>query len=435
MTINTSEYADRRAELMAMMEENSVAVLPSAQRQMRNGDIHFPFRQDSDFHYLTGFDEPDAVVVLVPGREHGESILFCQEGENDAEKWHGAVAGPDRARQLFGVDDAFPISDIDEILPGLIEGRSRLYYAMGVHREFDQQVLTWVNQIANTAHSQPPGEIVQLGQFVHELRLYKSSAELSLIKRAVEITGEAHLAAMRKLSPGMFEYQLQAEIEYCFASRGARSSAYPSIVGGGKNACIYHYTSNSDPLQDGDLVLIDAGCEVDCYAADVTRTLPVNGHFSKAQQALYELVLAAQEAAIDVIKPGNHWNLPHLAAVDVIAQGLVDLGLVAEDVSECLETETYKRFFSHRTGHWLGLDVHDVGEYQIDGMWRVLEPGMVMTVEPGIYIAPDDPEVGECYRGTGIRIEDNVVVKKKGCEVLTADIPRTISDIEKEMQR
>jgi Xaa-Pro aminopeptidase len=428
------EFKRRRKELMALMEDNSIAILPSASLMPRNNDVEYQFRQDSDFYYLTGFDEPDAVFVLIPGREHGESILFCRERDPGEEQWHGKITGPERAMQLFGIDDAFPIADIDDILPGLIEGRSKLYYAMGAHSEFDNQVIAWVNSISGNKQSgtRPPGEFVQLDQYLHELRLFKSKSELDVMRQAAEITGRGHKKLLEVVSPGMFEYELEAELHYVFMKAGAKSPAYPSIVGSGNNGCILHYISNREQIRKGDLVLVDAGAEFEFYAADVTRTFPASGKFSKTQAALYNIVLEAQAAAIAEIKPGNHWNQPHEAAVRVITAGLVSVGLLTGEIEALIAAEAYRPFFMHKTGHWLGIDVHDVGEYRLDDAWRVFEPGMVMTVEPGIYVE-ENLDVPAKFRGIGIRIEDNVLVTKTGHEVLTADIPKSIEDIESYM--
>lgn len=430
-----NEFARRRKELMALMEPDSIAILPSANLVTRNNDVEHEFRQDSDFYYLSGFNEPQAVVALVPGREHGESILFCRERDKESELWHGKIMGPERAMQLIGIDDAFPITDIDDILPGLIEGKTKLYYAMGANREFDNRIIDWVKSIAGNKQggAQPPGEFVQLGQYVHELRLFKSAYEIRLLREAARITTEAHKKAMTSARPNMTEYQLEAELRYVFMTNGSRFQAYPAIVGSGNNACILHYIQNDGTMIDGDLVLIDAGCEYENYASDVTRTFPVNGKFSDEQKALYEIVLAAQLAAIDEVKPGNQWNQPHKVALQCITQGLVNLGLLEGEVEELMETEAYKKFYMHKTGHWMGLDVHDVGEYQIDGEWRVFEPGMVTTIEPGIYIDEEAENVPAKFRGIGIRIEDNVLVTKAGNEVLTEGIPKTIEDIEATM--
>ena len=435
--ISRQEFARRRRELMDNMEENSIVILPAAPERRRNRDIDHAYRQDSDFWYLSGFPEPEAVMALIPGREHGEFVMFCRERDREMETWHGYRSGPEGAVKDFGADDAFPISDIDEILPGLIEGRDRVYYDMGRDPEFDRQVMSWVNSIRAKVRSgaHPPGEFLALNHFLHDQRLFKSALEMKVMRRAGEIAAAAHVRAMQAVEPGMYEYQLEAEYLHEFMRQGARSPAYPSIVGGGRNGCILHYVNNDQKLKDGDLVLVDAGAEFHCYASDITRTFPVNGKFSTEQQAVYEVVLASQLAAIEQIKPGSHWNDPHETAVQVLTQGMKDLGLLQGDVSELIETEAYRRFYMHRTGHWLGLDVHDVGDYKVHDEWRVLEPGMVMTVEPGIYIAPDDASVAGKWRGIGIRIEDDVAVTRKGYEVFTDGVPKSVSDIEKLMKK
>jgi len=436
-TIALKEFARRRVDLMAMMEANSIAILPSSRIVARNSDVDYPFRQDSDFQYLTGFGEPDSVLVLVPGRTHGETILFCRERDPDIERWHGKITGPERAMQMFGFDDAFPITDIDDILPGLIEGKAKLYYGMGAHSEFDNQVIGWVNSISTNQQSgsKPPGEFVHLGQHVHELRLFKSAQEINVMRHAANATAEGHLRLMTEMAPGLREYHLEAELNHAFMRAGARTTAYPSIIGSGNNANILHYTQNADVIRSGDLVLIDAGAEYEGYAADVTRTLPASGQYSAAQAEVYNIVLAAQLAAIAQVKPGNHWNQPHEAAVREITLGLISLGLLEGEVEALIRDEAFKKFYMHRTGHWLGLDVHDVGEYQIEGEWRVFEPGMVTTIEPGIYIAEDFKDVPPRYRGIGIRIEDAVLVTKSGNEVMTAMIPKTVAEIEQYMAK
>lgn len=435
MSIAKQEFTRRRKQLMAMMEDNSIAILPAAPERTRSRDTEYSFRQDSDFYYLSGFVEPDSVLVLIPGREHGEYVLFCREKDREKEIWNGHRVGPEGACLQFGADDAFPIDDIDDILPGLIEGRERVYYGMGKDADFDHQVMVWVNTIRAQVRTGaiPPGEFLELDHLLHDMRLYKSAAEGRLMKRAGEISAAAHIRAMKYCKPGVYEYQLEAEIHHEFAINGARFPAYNTIVGGGANGCILHYVENDQVLKKGDLVLIDAGCELEYYAADITRTFPVDGVFSKEQRALYELTLKAQEAAIDAIKPGRHWNEPHEASVAVITEGLVELGLLIGEVPALIESEAYKEFYMHRIGHWLGIDVHDVGDYRVGGQWRVLEPGMCMTVEPGIYVAPDNAGVDAKWRGIGIRIEDDVLITKDGCDVLTCDVPKSIDDIERLM--
>ena len=432
MRINKAEFARRRKALMAVMEPNSIAIVPAAPERQRSRDTDYPYRQDSDFFYLSGFNEPDAVLVLIPEREHGEYVLFCRERDPEREIWDGYRAGPEGACRDHGADDAFPVDDIDEILPGLLEGRERVYYSMGKDQAFDRQVMEWVNTIRAKVRSGaiPPGEFLDLSHFLHDMRLYKSAAEIRVMREAAEISVAAHIRAMQACEPGMMEYQLEADILHEFARRGARHPAYSSIVGGGRNGCILHYIDNSAPLRDGDLVLIDAGCELEGYASDITRTFPVNGRYNAEQRALYDIVLAAQQAAIATIEPGTHWNVPHEASLRVITGGLVELGLLSGDVNTLIEQEAYKPFYMHRIGHWLGMDVHDVGDYKVGGQWRVLEPGMVMTVEPGIYVAPDNDTVAKKWRGIGIRIEDDVLVTREGAEVLTEALPKTAEAIE-----
>ncbi|WP_461517290.1 Xaa-Pro aminopeptidase [Porticoccus sp.] len=430
--ITRQEFARRRETLIELMAENSIAIITAAPERVRNRDVHYPYRQDSDFYYLTGFQEPESVLVLVPGRAQGQFLLFCRDRNPEREIWDGYRAGPEGACSEYGADDAFPIDDIDDILPGLLEGRDRVYYAMGKDPAFDRHLMDWVNSIRARARAgaTPPGEFVDLDHLLHELRLFKSSSEQKIMRTAAEISARAHRRAMQICRPGLFEYQLQAEIEHEFAMAGSRFPAYGSIVGGGANGCILHYVENSAPLKDGDLVLIDAGCELQHYASDITRTFPVNGKFSAEQKAVYDVVLQSQLAGIEACKVGNHWNEPHQVTVDVITDGLMDLGILKGERNELIETGAYRDFYMHRAGHWLGMDVHDVGDYKVHEEWRVLEPGMVMTVEPGIYISPDNHQVDERWRGIGIRIEDDVLIKSKGASVLSKDVPKTTRDIE-----
>ncbi len=430
--IPKSEYARRRKTLMEQMGPDSIAILPAAPMYIRNRDVEHVYRQDSDFQYLSGFPEPEAVIALIPGREHGEYVLFCRERDPERELWDGLRAGHDGAVRDYGADDAFPIGDIDDILPGLIEGRERVYYAIGSNESFDHRLMEWIKTIRSKARqgAQPPSEFVALDHLLHDLRLYKSAAEVKVMQAAAEISARAHVRAMQAARPGLFEYHLEAELDYEFRKGGAKMPAYGSIVASGRNACILHYRENDQPLKDGDLVLIDAGCEIDCYASDITRTFPVNGRFSAEQKAIYELVLAANEEAFKHIAPGRHWNEAHEATVRVITAGLVELGLLQGEVDALIASEAYKPFYMHRAGHWLGMDVHDVGDYKVGGVWRELEPGMCMTVEPGIYIAADNQNVERRWRGIGVRIEDDVVVTKTGCQVLTGGVPKRVEEIE-----
>ncbi len=429
--IAASEFARRRKQLMRMMGNDAIAILPTAPERLRNRDVEHPYRCDSDFYYLTGFAEPEAVAVFVPGRAHGEFILFCRERDPLMETWNGRRAGTEGAVEQFGADDAFPITDIDDILPGLLESRERVFYTMGAAPEFDTRVINWVKEIRSRARSgvHTPDEFVALDHLVHDMRLYKSRAEIKVMREAANIAAEAHKRAMRTCKPGMMEYAIEAEFLHEFRRHGCEP-AYSSIVGGGDNGCILHYTENNAVLRDGDLLLIDAGAEHQYYASDITRTFPVNGRFTEPQQQLYNLVLDAQLAAIEEVYPGNHWNAPHDAAVKVLTRGLVKLGLLKGRPAQLIKDGAYRKFYMHRTGHWLGMDVHDVGDYKVGEEWRVLEPGMVMTVEPGLYIPIGSKGVARKWWGIGIRIEDDVLVTRDGYDVLSKHVPKSVEEIE-----
>ena len=432
MSSRYREMKQRRKELMAQMEPNSIALVTAAPPRIRNNDAEYLYRQNSDFYYLTGLQEHDALLALIPGRKQGETVLFCQEKNKEKELWTGVLLGPEAASTELGVDDAFPISDIDDILPGLIEGRDRVYYSMGKDDHFDNQVMDWVKVIRSKAKqgAHPPGEFLVLDHLLHELRLLKSNAEISLMEQAAKISGEGHRRAMAYCKPGIKEYELEAELVYAFTRGGSRAPAYSSIVAAGDNACILHYHNNDATVKDGDLVLIDAGCEYQYYASDITRTFPANGKFSVEQKAIYEIVLQAQSAAIAAVKPGAAWDEPHNASVKAITQGLIKLGLLEGRLSQLIKSEAYRDFYMHRVGHWIGMDVHDVGDYKIDNKWRLLEPGMVTTIEPGIYIAPDNKKVPKKWRGIGVRIEDDVLVTRTGHRILSTGIPKTVAEIE-----
>ncbi len=424
-------FEKRRRDLMQQMG-GGLALIPTAPVRNRNRDVNFPFRPDSDFYYLTHFPEPEACAVLVPGRAHGEFILFCRERNPEKEIWDGRRAGLDGARELYGADDAFPIDDIDEILPGLLENREKVFCSMGRHPEFDAKLMEWVNEVRAKSRNgvSAPGEFVDLNHLLHEMRLFKRPEEIRLMKRAAKVSTQAHRRAMQTCRPGLMEYEIEAELLHEFKKGGSQSPAYPPIVGGGANSCILHYTENNTELKAGDMLLIDAGAEIDGYAADITRSFPVSGKFTAEQRAVYEVVLAAQLAAIERVKSGNHWNEPHEAAVRILVDGLMQLKLLNGSADQLLETGAYKRFYMHRTGHWLGLDVHDVGDYKLHDTWRLLEPGMVLTVEPGLYIAAGDPAIPPGFWNTGIRIEDDVLVTRDGNEVLSRDAPKAVDDIE-----
>ena len=419
---------------MRMIGRDGIAILPAAPVRRRNGDIEFAYRQDNHFYYITGFTEPEAVAVLVPGRPQGEYLLFVREHDTLRESWDGPRAGPDGVVAGFDADDGFPVEDIDEILPGLMENRRRIFYSMGAHDEFDPRVLGWVNELRVHAAqgASAPQEFVALSHILDDLRLYKSRGEQASLRRSAQVAVGAHRRAMRFARPGRMEYEVMAEILHEFRSHNADLAYYP-IVGSGPNACVMHYSANDQPLQDGDLLLLDAGCELDYYASDITRTFPVGGRFSPAQRAIYEIVLEAQAAAIDKVRAGNHWNDPHEAAVRVVTAGLIRLGLLDGSISRLIREEAYREYFNHRTGHWLGLDVHDVGDYRVGGEWRVLEPGMALTVEPGIYVRPTSGAPKEFWN-IGVRIEDDVLVTRSRPDVLSAALPRDPDDVERLVQ-
>lgn len=429
--MDVKEFPRRRKRLMDMMGDDSVAIIPTASVFIRNRDVEFPFRPDSDFYYLTGYPEPEAVAMLIPGRPNGEYILFCRERDEKMETWHGRRAGLEGAVNQYAADDAFPIEDLDEILPGLLEDREMIYYTLGNDQAFDRRVVGWVKQIRDKVRAgvTAPDEFISLTHILHDMRLYKSRHEIKAIRKAASISTEAHKRAMQVCEPGMPEYQVEAELIHEFMRRGARYPAYPPIVGGGANSCILHYTENQEELRDGDVLLIDAGAEYEGYASDITRTFPVNGVFSPEQRSIYELVLAAQLAAIEQVKPGNHWNDPHDAAIDVLTEGLLELGILKGRKRTLLKDKSYSKYFMHRTGHWLGMDVHDVGDYKVEGEWRMLEPGMVLTIEPGLYFSPSG-SLAKKWWNIGVRIEDDVLVTKDGYDVLSGDLPKDVETIE-----
>ncbi len=417
-----------------MVAPGGIAILPAAPVRIRSRDVEHRYRQDSDFFYLTGFAEPAAVAVLAPGRSNGDYLLFCRERDSDRELWDGKRAGPHGAVQDYGADDAFPIDDIDDILPGIMESCTRVYYTMGVYPEFDSRMAEWVNllRLRESRGVHTPQEFVALDHLLHDMRLYKSRAEVSAMRKAAKVAAGAHTRAMRFVRPGIYEYEVEAEFMHEFRRHDAWVS-YSPIVGSGSNTCTLHYIDNDAELRDGDLVLIDAGCELDYYASDITRTLPVSGRFSPEQRAVYEIVLEAQLAAIDKTCRDNHWNEPHDAAVKVITQGLRKIGLLDGTLPKLIKDGASREFFMHRTGHWLGMDVHDVGDYKVGDSWRLLEPGMVMTVEPGIYI-PAQRKIPARWRDIGVRIEDDVVVTSNGADVLSKDLVKEPDEIEALMQ-
>jgi Xaa-Pro aminopeptidase len=424
-------FQERRARLMATMGEG-IALIPTAPERLRNRDSHYPYRFDSYFWYLAGFAEPESVLVLLAGPEP-KSLLFCREKNLDKEIWDGFRWGHEAAREAFGFDEAHPISDLEAKLADLMADRPTLFYSLGHDPDWDWRIIDALNAVRGKARTgvKPPESIRDVRQILDEMRLLKDQAELAMLTRSADISSYAHRRAMQATRPGRFEYEIEAEFLHEFRLQGAHAPAYGSIVAGGPNACTLHYVANDRRLKDGDLLLIDAGCEMHGYAADITRTFPVNGRFSPAQKDAYQIVLAAQTAAIEAVSPGRSWDEPHQAALKVLTQGMVDLKLLDGSVDGLIESEAYKRFYMHRTGHWLGLDVHDAGDYKLKGEWRPFQPGMVLTVEPGLYIRAAD-DVPEALRDMGIRIEDNLVVTNDGCEMLTT-APRTVAEIEAAM--
>jgi Xaa-Pro aminopeptidase len=427
--IDIERYRARR-ERLAQQMQRGVAVLATAREQTRNRDAHYPYRFDSYFYYLTGFAEPDAVLVMTAGDE-SKSLLFCREKDLEREIWDGFRYGPPGAKEAFGFDEAYSIKELDAMMPKLLADQPAIFCDVGESEAWDARLIQWLNAVRLQVRTgiSAPGEIRDVRKLLDDMRLIKDAAELATMRRAAHISCTAHRRAMQATRPGMSEYEVEAELLHTFRRYGAQAPAYTPIVAGGANACVLHYVANDQPLQQGDLLLIDAGCELDGYASDITRTFPVNGRFQGPQRDVYELVLAAQAAAIAQVKPGNHWEEPHDAAVRTLAQGFIDLKLCTGTADAVIESGDYKKFYMHRTGHWLGLDVHDCGDYKRDGNWRSLEPGMVLTVEPGCYIRPAQDVPAHLWN-IGVRIEDDVLVTADGCEVLTTEAPKHIAEIE-----
>lgn len=425
-------FAQRRSIILEAIEKDSIILISSSCPKVRNSDANYPFRQNSDFFYLTGFDEPESLMVLKSTSSTREFILFCRDRDPLREQWDGFRAGQEGAIKDYGADISFSINTINEAMPDILLGVKNIYYPMSESNDIEQKVNKWleISRSAIRSGIEVPDTIISLDSILHEMRLIKNFEELDIMKEAAKITAEAHCDAMRAVKPGMFEYQLEAEYLHTFMKRGSRSPAYNSIVGGGNNACILHYNENKDQLKEGDLVLVDAGCEYQNYASDVTRTFPVGGKFTEEQTAIYEIVLNAHSKALDEIKPGKPWICAHEASIKAITEGLLELGILKGKLDKLIEEEAYSKFYMHRIGHWLGMDVHDVGNYKVDGNWRALEEGMVLTVEPGIYILDSIKEVDPKWLGIGIRIEDDVVVTKNGNEILTSGVPREIKHIE-----
>lgn len=435
--IQPKEFAQRRKKLMEKMGAGSIALISSAPECIRTGDCEYPYRPDSEFYYLTGFTEPEAIAVLIPGRPQGEFILFNRKRDPAKEVWTGRRMGQEGVIKNYGADEAFPIDEFPQKLTELLLGQTRICFCIGRYPAFDQQIMDAINKLTSKVRMGvvAPREFVNLEEWLHPMRQIKSVAEIETMRQAAKISSKAHQRAMKFCKPGIFEYQLEAELQYEFYKNGSRASAYNSIVGGGENSCILHYNENNALLNDGDLVLIDAGCEFEQYASDITRIFPVNGRFTNEQRAIYELVLSAQLAGIEAAKPDNTFDAVHEASLKTLVAGLVKLGLLQGNVKNLIEEKAYMPFYMHRTSHWLGLDTHDVGTYKEGDHWCHLEPGMVLTVEPGIYIAANTPNVDKKWWNIGVRIEDDVLITKDGCDVLSADAPKTVHEIESLMAK
>ncbi|MEG2693571.1 MAG: Xaa-Pro aminopeptidase [Acinetobacter sp.] len=434
MKLTQADFQERRDRLAEEMGPHSIAIIATSPVAMRNRDADYKFRADSSFFYLTGFAEPEAVAIIETFESIDEGYtysLFCRERDREMEIWHGYRAGVDGAVEDYDADEAYAIDLLDEEIIEKLLNKQKLFYRLGQQADFDARVAKWIAQANGESRkgTSAPAQVIQLDRILDEMRLHKSTQEIELMQIASTISAQAHTRAMQTVKPGMMEYALEAELNYIFGQNGCVPS-YNSIVGGGANGCILHYVENDKVLKDGDLVLIDAACEYQLYASDITRTFPVNGKFSPEQKALYEIVLKAQLAAIDAVRIGNSYKEPHRIAVRILVQGLLDLGLMQGDIEQIIESESFHQFYMHGTGHWLGMDVHDVGSYKIEGEWRAYEEGMAVTVEPGLYIAPDDETVDAKWRGIGIRIEDDVVVTKNGPRVLTAAVVKTVEEIE-----
>ena len=433
MTLNFSE---RRDLLAGKVLEDSAIIVSAASVKSRISDTEYSYRQDSNFYYLSGYEEPESLILIRPNQDKERFIIFCRDRDPLREQWDGFRTGQEGVIQDYGADAAYSINSIDEIMPKLLEGAKNIYFSMSAPCGVDAKISSWIEDIRKNTRSgaEPPQNLLSLDSILHEMRLIKESDEMDLMKQAANITTEAHIRAMQSVRPGMYEYQLEAEYLYAFNKNGARSPAYNSIVGGGNNSCILHYVENNAELKDGDLVLVDAGCEYKYYASDVTRTFPVNGKFSPEQREIYSIVLEAHKQSMEQAKPGNKWNLMHEKSVEVIVEGLLSIGLLQGSRDEIIDKGEYSKFYMHRIGHWLGMDVHDVGSYKQDGDWRPLEEGMVMTVEPGIYILDSMEGVDDKWKGIGVRIEDDIAITESGFEILTPDVPRTIEEVEQTVQ-
>lgn len=432
--IKASEFKKRRSQIAKIIGPDSIAIIKAKDVCLRNGDAEYKYRPDSYFYYMTGCHEPHAIMIICPENDTGQDILLCREVDPKKVIWDGPMLGLNNAVEQLLFDNSYDINEVDNIIPKLMKGRDKVYFMLGMDTDFDHKIVHWANEVTHNkwAKSEAPHELISLKPYLDDMRVYKSKDEIRCMQKSADIAAAAHVKMMQSCQPGMYEYHLNAEFLNCITRENSHTSYLP-IVGGGNNACILHYINNNHELKDGDLVLIDAGAEYDYYASDITRTFPVNGRFSQSQSELYEVVLAAHTAALSLVKPGSHWNEPHDAAVRVLTQGLIDLGLLKGEIDVMIEEQAYAQFYMHKTGHWLGLDVHDCGDYSIDGLWVELEANMVLTIEPGLYI-DEQADVPDQYKGIGIRIEDDVLVTRDGHKILSNKVPRTIAEIEKLMR-
>lgn len=430
--ITAAEYKKRRETLMQQMGEGSIAIIMSAPERHRTGDSDYLYHQGTNFYYLTSYDEPHAAIVFIPGRKEGEFVFFNQSNQPEFEIWIGKRIGQEGACRDYGADEAYPIEKLDELMLKFMQGKEKIYFGFGTCSELDKKVNAWVNQLRKSVRSGVgvPEQIINLNHIIHEMRLIKSDAEINAMRHIVKLSAEAHIEGIKACRTARYEYQIEAVMLHYLTMNGCREWAYNPIVGAGANGCVLHYGKNNSPLKQGDLLLVDAGGEGEYYAADITRTYPINGQFSPEQKHIYELVLASQKAGIDAVQAGAPWNIIQQKIVRVLTEGLVDFGILKGSVEDCIEKEAYKAFYMHNSGHWLGLDVHDVGAYKIQNEWRPLEPGMVLTVEPGLYIKANTAGVDPRWWDIGIRIEDNVLVTKNGNEIFSQAAPKDVADIE-----
>lgn len=435
--IDKAVFKARRDKVSKQIGVSGILVIGSAKEYWRSVDWTYPYRQTSDFYYLTGLVEPDSVAVLIPGRAEGEFIVFSKPHDPEKELWEGFMVGQEGARRDYGADQAFPIDQLDAMMPGLLANRKQVYFDIGRDIDFDNKIIKWINTLKGMVRAgiHAPKELIDAAKILHEMRMFKDSVEIGLMKKSASIAVSAHARAMQACRPGMFEYEIAAEILYEFIRHGGNSPSFETIVGSGPNSCILHYSDNNKRIDDGDIIVVDAGVEYEYYSSDITRTYPANGKFTPEQKAIYEVVLNAQTEVIAMLKPGVTWMDAHETSERVITEGLVELGLLKGSINELLEKKACKAFYMHRIGHWIGLDNHDVGEYKPNASWRIFEPNMITSVEPGIYIADNHPLADKKWWNIGVRIEDDILLTENGCEVITKGLPKTVEEIEMFMKK